>query len=77
MFVKVKSDAKTRDKIMHSVDSLNAKVVDTGESTLTVEEIGDTKKINRTLELLRPFGIIEIVRTGKIAIQTEGEKSEE
>ena len=36
-----------------------------------VEEVGDEKKINATLELLRPFGILEIVRTGKVAIQTE------
>ncbi len=71
VFVKVKSEVKTRDKIMQAVESLNAKVVDTGENTLTVEEMGDTKKINRTLELLRPFGIIEIVRTGKVAIQAE------
>ena len=71
VFVKVKSDEKTRDKIMQTVDGLDAKVVDKGEGTLTVEEIGDTKKINRTLEVLRPFGIIEIVRTGKVAIQVE------
>ena len=71
VFVKVKSEVKTRDKIMQAVKSLNAKVVDAGENTLTVEEMGDTKKINRTLELLRPFGIIEIVRTGKVAIQVE------
>ncbi len=69
VFVKVKSDTGARDKIMQAVDSLNARVVDTGEGTLTVEEIGDTKKINATLELLRPFGIMEIVRTGKIAIR--------
>jgi len=70
VFVKVKSDRNTRDKIMQAVDSLKARVVDAGESTLTVEEIGDAEKINATLAILRPFGIVEIVRTGKIAIQT-------
>ena len=72
VFVKVKIDAKTRDRVIQAVDSLSAKVVDIGKNSLTVEEIGDRKKINATLELLGPFGIIEIVRTGRIAIQAEG-----
>ena len=74
VLIKVKIDKATRDKVIQAVDSLNAKVIDMGEGSLTVEEAGDTRKINATLELLRPFGIIEIVRTGKIAIQTEGKK---
>ena len=71
VLIKVKINAKTRDKVIQTVDSLNAGVVDMGESSLTVEEVGDMKKINATLELLRPFGIVEIVRTGRIAIQAE------
>lgn len=72
VFIKVKSDPRTREKVIQVVDSLNAKVVDTGKDVLTIEEKGDAKKINATLELLKPFGILEIVRTGKIAIQVEG-----
>jgi acetolactate synthase-1/3 small subunit len=74
VLIKIKIDPNTRDKLMSALDSLDAKVIDTGKGSLTVEEIGDTKKINRTLELLEPFGIIEIVRTGKIAIQAEEKK---
>jgi len=74
VLVKVKIDSKTSDKVIQVVDSLNAKVVSKGTDSLTVEEIGDDKKINATLELLGPFGIIEIVRTGKIAIQAEIKK---
>jgi acetolactate synthase-1/3 small subunit len=74
VLIKVKIDGNTRDKVIRIVNSLNAKAVDTGDGSLTVEEIGDTKKINATLELLKPFGIAEIVRTGKIAIQAEGKK---
>ena len=58
-------------KVKRIVDGLNVKVVDTGRGSVIVEEVGDEKKINATLELLRPFGILEIVRTGKVAIQTE------
>jgi len=72
--VKVKIDPKTRDRVIQALDSLNAKVIDMGDSSVTVEEVGDVKKINATLELLRPFGIIELVRTGRIAIQVEGNK---
>ena len=75
VLMKVKVDQKTKDKLIQALESLNAKIIDMGKHSLTVEEIGDTKKINRTMELLRPFGIIEIVRTGKVAIQAE-EKEE-
>ncbi len=71
VLIKVKINPKTRDKVVQAVDSLNARVVDMGKSSLTVEEVGDMKKINATLELLGPFGIVEIVRTGRIAIQAE------
>jgi acetolactate synthase I/III small subunit len=71
VLIKVKIDAKTKDRVIETLDSLSAKVLDTGDGSVTVEEVGDAKKINATLELLKPFGILEIVRTGKIAIQTE------
>ena len=71
VLIKVKINAKTRDKVVQAADSLNAKVIDMGRDSLTVEEVGDMKKINATLELLGSFGIVEIVRTGRIAIQSE------
>ena len=74
VLVKVKIDSKTRDKVIQTVDSLNAKVLASGKESLTVQEIGDDNKIDATLRLLQPFGIIEIVRTGKIAIQIENKK---
>ncbi|NQU95870.1 MAG: acetolactate synthase small subunit [Candidatus Omnitrophica bacterium] len=74
VLVKVKVDTKTRDKVIQAVDSLDAKVVDMGKGSITIEEVGDTKKINATLELLGPFGISEIVRTGRIAIQADSKE---
>jgi len=71
VLIRVKIDGKIRDKVIQAVDSLAATVVDMGKDSLTVEEVGDMKKINATLRLLRPFGILEIVRTGRIAIQAE------
>ena len=69
VLVKVRVDQKTRDRVVRTVESLNAKVIDTRGDFLTIEESGDEKRIKATLALLKPFGIVEIVRTGKIAIQ--------
>ncbi len=74
VLIKVGMTPKTKEKIVQAVDSVGARVLDVGKETITVEETGDTSKINALVELLRSFGIKEVVRTGKIAIQTEGEK---
>ena len=72
ILIKVKSEGtKTREKIVHIVDSTGAEIVDIGKKSLTVEESGDEHKIKALIELLRPYGIIEIVRTGKIAVQCD------
>ena len=75
ILIRVNMTPKTREKIIQIVDSVSAEVVDIGKDSLTVEETGDTKKITALLELLRPFGIKEIVRTGRIAMIAE-EKQE-
>ena len=71
VLLKVKIDPKTRDKIMRVLETLNARVVGTGDHFVTIEEVGDSKKIKATMELLKPFDIVEIVRTGRIAIQAK------
>lgn len=72
ILIKVKSDGtKTREKIVHIVDSTGAEIVDIGKKSITVEESGDEHKIKALTELLRPYGILEIVRTGKIAVQCD------
>lgn len=68
ILIKVNASSKNRSRIIEIVDTLQAKVVDVSSKTLTVELSGDEKKINTVLELLRPFGIKEVVRTGTIAI---------
>jgi acetolactate synthase-1/3 small subunit len=45
--------------------------VDIGKKFITVEESGDEHRIKALIELLRPYGILEIVRSGKIAIQSD------
>jgi acetolactate synthase-1/3 small subunit len=72
ILIKVKAEnAKIREKIVRIVDSTGAEIIDIGKKSLTVEESGDEHRIKALIELLRPYGIIEIVRTGKIAVQSD------
>jgi len=72
ILIKVDAESvKTREKIVQIVDSTGAEIVDSGKKYLTVEESGDEHSIKALVELLRPYGIIEIVRTGKIALRSD------
>ncbi|MFH1837566.1 MAG: acetolactate synthase small subunit [Candidatus Omnitrophota bacterium] len=72
ILIKVKAlNVKDREKIVNIVDSTRGEIVDIGKKTVTVEESSDEHSIKALIELLRPYGILEIVRTGKIAIQSE------
>ncbi len=73
MLIKVNVSSESRSQLIGIADTLEAKVVDLSGKTLTVELSGDEKKINAALELLRPFGIKEVVRTGRIAIGVKEE----
>jgi len=69
VLIKVAADATTRSEIMQIVvDIFRARVVDIGKNSLTVEATGDQGKIEAIKSALRPFGIKELVRTGKIAM---------
>ncbi len=66
--IKVGVDSSTRAEVMQIVDVFRAKIVDVGARSLVVEVTGDESKINAIEQLLRQFGIKEMVRTGKIAM---------
>jgi len=68
VLIKVKTTPQSRAEIVQIVDIFRAKVVDVGREALIVEMTGDEEKIAAFAELLRPFGIKELVRTGKIAM---------
>ena len=60
-----------RQEVMQLVEIFRAKIVDVGKKTLTIEAVGSGMKINALLDLIKPFGIKELIRTGKIAISRE------
>jgi len=66
--IKVKADDKSRAEIMNIVDIFRSKIIDVAPQSCIVEVTGDEDKIQALLELLRPLGIKEIVRTGKVAM---------
>ena len=68
VLVKVTVNQETRAEIMQIVDIFRAHIVNVHRSHLTVEITGSESKINAFIDLLRAFGIKEIVRTGKVAI---------
>ena len=68
--IKVKAmDLSTRGEIIQIADIFRANVVDVSRETLTVAILGDSDKTTALLNLLRDFGILEVVRTGTIAIE--------
>jgi acetolactate synthase-1/3 small subunit len=66
--VKVAADEKTRGEVMNIVDIFRAKIVDVSRRSYIIELTGDEEKINALIELLKPIGIKEVVRTGKVAL---------
>lgn len=66
--VKVHVPANARGEIMQLVDIFRAKAVDVGADSLMVEITGQEDKIDSLIALLRPFGIKETVRTGRVAM---------
>lgn len=74
ILVKMNSELRVREEILRIVDIFRAKVIDVSPDNYTVEITGDEGKIKGFLDLLKPLGIKEIVRSGRIAI-SRGSKS--
>ena len=66
--IKVSADPENRAQVLQVCDVFRARVVDVAPEALIVEITGDGDKIESMLEVLRPFGIVETVRTGKVAM---------
>ena len=75
VLVKVNANASDRSDLMQIVNTFRAKIVDVNQKSVTVEVTGNQSKIDAMLELLRPFGLKEVVRTGTIAISRKSELS--
>jgi len=66
--IKVSAQSSSRAEVLRIVDIFRGRVVDVSPKSFTLEITGDEKKIQAVIDLLIPLGIMEIVRTGKVAI---------
>ncbi len=74
VLIKVSPRKNDKSEFLKLSEIFRGRIVDSGTSTFTVEVTGDEKKIAAFIELIRPFGIKEFVRTGTVAIAREGIK---
>ena len=68
VLIKIGANAESRNDIMHVVNTFRAKIVDVSPENMTIEVTGSEGKVDAMLELLRPFDLREVVRTGQIAM---------
>jgi acetolactate synthase-1/3 small subunit len=66
--IKVNAEPASRPEILGVVETFRAAVVDIGTHSLIVQVVGDTEKIDAMVELLKPYGIRELSRTGVTAL---------
>ncbi len=66
--IKVKADKRDRSEILQIVDVFRAKIVDVAQDSVIVEVTGDEEKIQALQNMIKPFGIKEMVRTGIVAM---------
>ena len=68
ILIKVHCAASKRAEIIKTAEIMNAKIVDAAQSCVTIEYCECTNRVNTLIDLLKPYGIREIVRTGTIAV---------
>jgi acetolactate synthase I/III small subunit len=69
VLIKVSCNEKTRSEIIEIVDIFRGRIVDVSDGAVTIEMTGEENKVDGIEKLLKKFGIKELVRTGKIALQ--------
>jgi acetolactate synthase-1/3 small subunit len=69
ILVKISVDEKNRPAILEIAGIFRARIVDVSQTSITVEATGNMEKLNGLLLLLRPYGILELARTGLVALE--------
>ena len=68
MLIKVKNESANRSEIMTAVDVFRASVIDYSNESMCIEMTGNSSKIDAFVKLLEPYGILEMCRTGIVAL---------
>jgi len=69
VLVKVRADGRTRPEILQIKEIFRARIANLAHDSLIIEVTGDEEKVSAFLGLLEPFGILEIARTGRLALK--------
>ena len=69
LLIKVKNSSETRGDLRDAVDVFKAKIVDYSADAMCLEVTGDSTKIDNFIDNMKPFGIIEMCRTGIVALE--------
>lgn len=77
MLIKVSTEGGKRSEVHELVDIFRARIVDVGSTHVMIEISGQERKIEAFIDVMRPYGIIELVRTGRIALLRSAASSED
>jgi len=77
MLIKVSTEGGKRSEVHELVDIFRARIVDVGSTHVMIEISGQERKIEAFIDVMRPYGIIELVRTGRIALLRSAVSSED
>jgi acetolactate synthase-1/3 small subunit len=69
MLVKIGADEKSRPAVIEIAGIFRSRVIDVSPSTITIEATGDIEKLDSLLLLLSPYGVLELARTGLVALE--------
>ena len=76
MLIKVKTSAETRSDIIQIANIFNARILDVHHEAVLMEVTGDAEELDSFVNLMQKFGIIELARTGKLALARSPEATE-
>ena len=69
VMVKISAVAGQRSEIMQVCDIFRAKIIDVSQDTLNIEMTGNASKVQAFLNLIEPYGVLEMARTGNVALK--------
>jgi acetolactate synthase-1/3 small subunit len=69
LLVKIRADEQSRQAVIQIAGIFRSRVIDVSPETITIEATGDKEKLEGLLLLLRPYGILELARTGLVALE--------
>ena len=69
MLIKMKNSAETRDDVRSAIDAYEGKILDYNRDSLTIQMVGDSRKIDNFVNLMKEYEILEICRTGVVSLE--------